>query len=286
MEHSLMQQRLTSLIQDLAVKKDLSTVPQQRQPSQDLKLPQTISSPTWSKEGMMELASIALPTENSMTKTNNKLFQIMPYIYNTEWVFDDPTVDLDKEAFVNGADLLIYKLVEDIPLATNGFILNFSAMPFDGYSVKLDWLHGDSEGNWYRSEKYQMDGWLCPALFKYFTSPPKELYVGAKSLLENEGVSALNSLEAKALRKLRENRRSRSEVFVNFLAEDNENIDTASAIEDEGTRSKLHVDFFSKPLIPPQKPRQIKQDATETLEMRRKREAALEKLASFKDLLD
>ena len=117
--------------------------------------------------------------------TNASVFKIMPYIFSNEWVFDDPTVDLEKEAFINGADLLIYKLVENIPRATNGFILNFSAMPFDGYSVKLDWLHGDCDGNWYRSEQYQMDGWLCPSLLKYFSKPPKELYVGAKPLPKN-----------------------------------------------------------------------------------------------------
>jgi hypothetical protein len=113
---------------------------------------------------------------------NKNILTITPYIYEGNWVFDDPAVNLDKEAFINGADLLIYKLVENIPHATNGFILNFSAMPFDGYSVKLDWLHGDSEGNWYLSEQYQMDGWLCPSLLKYFSKPPKELYVGAEPL--------------------------------------------------------------------------------------------------------
>lgn len=116
---------------------------------------------------------------------NKSVITITTYLYDENWVFDDPAVDLDKEAFINGADLLIYKLVEDIPLASNGFILNFSATPFEGYSVKLDWLYGDSEGNWYRSEKYEMDGWLCPSLLKYFTTPPKELYVGAKPLAKN-----------------------------------------------------------------------------------------------------
>ena len=31
--------------------------------------------------------------------------------------------------------------------------------------------------NWYYSDQFEMEGWLCPALFKYFSDPPREIYV-------------------------------------------------------------------------------------------------------------
>jgi hypothetical protein len=45
--------------------------------------------------------------------------------------------------------------------------------------MKLTWVRGDSTDNWYRLEKPPMEGWLCPALFKYYREAPKELYVRA-----------------------------------------------------------------------------------------------------------
>jgi hypothetical protein len=46
--------------------------------------------------------------------------------------------------------------------------------------VKLEWRREESGGNWYYSDKYQMEGWLCPALFKYFAKAPREIYVRAE----------------------------------------------------------------------------------------------------------
>jgi hypothetical protein len=34
--------------------------------------------------------------------------------------------------------------------------------------------------NWYRSEEPAMEGWLCPALFRYFDEAPRNLYVKAE----------------------------------------------------------------------------------------------------------
>ena len=31
-------------------------------------------------------------------------------------------------------------------------------------------------GNWYYSEDFTVEGWLCPALFKYFDKAPEEIY--------------------------------------------------------------------------------------------------------------
>jgi len=165
---------------------------------------------------------------------NKHIFTVMPYRYNDEWVFDDSSVDLDKEPFINGADLLIDRLVEDISLANHGFLLNFSAMPFDGYSVKLDWHREEGNGNWYHSKKFEMDGWLCPALLKYFIAPPKELYVGAKSLHEN--VTTIIEMDKRLKEK---------ETYDKHIADCNYIKENAWNIEDDGEKSKLDDDVFS-----------------------------------------
>jgi hypothetical protein len=106
----------------------------------------------------------------------NSLFVISPYRYNGMWVFDDPAVGLAREPFVSGIDLMIDRLVAEIPHAAEGFRLIFSPTPFPGYTVKLEWRRTEYGGNWYYSPQYQMEGWLCPALFKYFKEAPGELY--------------------------------------------------------------------------------------------------------------
>jgi len=58
------------------------------------------------------------------------------------WVFDDARVGLDKEPFVSGANTMIDVLVADIPNAQKAFRLLFSATPFPGYQVKLEWVRG------------------------------------------------------------------------------------------------------------------------------------------------
>jgi hypothetical protein len=110
----------------------------------------------------------------------NSINFIVPYRYEGMWVFDDPRVGLDKEPFVSGADKMIDVLVADIPNADKGFRLLFSATPFPGHAVKLEWCKEEYGGNWYFSAEFEMEGWLCPALFKYFDSAPKEIYVKAE----------------------------------------------------------------------------------------------------------
>ena len=105
---------------------------------------------------------------------------ISPYKYLDTWVFDDPRVGLVQEPFVSGADTMIDRVVEGIPDADNGFIMLFSAAPFPGHQITLEWTHPENGGNWYRSRELELDGWLCPALFKYFPEAPDALYVQVK----------------------------------------------------------------------------------------------------------
>jgi hypothetical protein len=92
------------------------------------------------------------------------------------WVFDDPGVGLVREPFVAGIDKMIDRLVASIPDEEKGFRLLFSPTPFPGDTVKLEWRREEYGGNWYYAPQLDIEGWLCPALFKYFDKAPRELY--------------------------------------------------------------------------------------------------------------
>ena len=113
-------------------------------------------------------------------RPSNSIMVLQPYRYAGTWVFDDPAVGLRKEPFVAGIPELMDAMVKDIPDAEKGFRMLFSAQPFPGHTQKLTWRRGDKTGNWYYSEQYQKEGWLCPGLFKYYREAPKELYVKAE----------------------------------------------------------------------------------------------------------
>ena len=99
-----------------------------------------------------------------------------PYKAGGLWVFDDPAVGLTREPFVSGADAIIDRLVQEIPDAKSGFTLLFSAQPFPGFQAEFEWRGEEFSGNWYYSPALGMEGWLCPALLKYFDCAPKRIY--------------------------------------------------------------------------------------------------------------
>lgn len=111
----------------------------------------------------------------------NALIAIHPYKHEGLWVFDDEKVGLIQEPFISGADTIIDHLVAEIPEAEKGFTIVFSAMPFPGYNARFGWRREELGGNWYFSPELELEGWLCPALFKYFDEAPKELYAQFKA---------------------------------------------------------------------------------------------------------
>ncbi|VAW80660.1 hypothetical protein MNBD_GAMMA12-838 [hydrothermal vent metagenome] len=110
----------------------------------------------------------------------NSIMVIHPYKYQGMWVFDDNKVGLLQEPFISGADDIIDKMVVDISNASNGFSLLFSAIMFPGYQCKFEWQRHESGGNWYIIKILDMEGWLCPALFKYFKTAPQNIYAQFK----------------------------------------------------------------------------------------------------------
>jgi hypothetical protein len=76
---------------------------------------------------------------------------------------------------------MIDRVVADLPDAERGFTMMFSGMSFPGHQFRLEWRRFDGSGNWYYAPQLEMEGWLCPALLKYFVDAPKELYVQVKA---------------------------------------------------------------------------------------------------------
>ncbi|MEX2309977.1 MAG: DUF6717 family protein [Pirellulales bacterium] len=111
----------------------------------------------------------------------NSLLVIHPYKVGGVWVFDDPRVGLVQEPFVAGADIILDRMVEGIPNAESGVTIFFSAGPFPGSQHEFHWRRGESGGNWYFSPQFDLEGWLCPALFKYFDEAPQRLYAQVKA---------------------------------------------------------------------------------------------------------
>lgn len=113
---------------------------------------------------------------------SNSIIVIVPYKYAGTWVFDDPDRNLKKEAFVAGIPMMIDKMTENIKDADKGFRLIFSASEFPDYTYKLTLKKSAPNGNWYYCEQLKTEGWLCPALFKFYKTPPNEIYVKGEPL--------------------------------------------------------------------------------------------------------
>jgi hypothetical protein len=107
---------------------------------------------------------------------------IYPYRNEHTWVFDDDMVGLINEPFICGVPEMIDILVKDIFKAEFGFKLIFSKTNFPDSQAELTWLREEGGGHWYRWEKYDLEGWLCPALFQYFVEAPPTIYCQAIGL--------------------------------------------------------------------------------------------------------
>ena len=110
----------------------------------------------------------------------NAITVIAPYRHLGMWVFDDARVGLAAEPFVGGANTLIDRATAGLPDAEGGFVMVFSATGFPGAQFRLEWRRPESSGNVYYSPDFDAEGWLCPALLKYFDDPPHEIHLQIK----------------------------------------------------------------------------------------------------------
>jgi hypothetical protein len=111
----------------------------------------------------------------------NAIIAIHPYKTEGVWVFDDEKVGLVQEPFVSGADDIIEQMVAGLDHPERGFTLLFSANPFPGHQAIFEWRRSEMGGNWYYNAQLDAEGWLCPALFKYFDAAPQKIYAHFKS---------------------------------------------------------------------------------------------------------
>jgi uncharacterized protein DUF6717 len=77
---------------------------------------------------------------------------------------------------------MIDRAIVGLPNAEQGLTMMFSAEAFPGHQFRLEWRRTEGNGNWYYSPQLDVEGWLCSALFRYFSEPPKELFVQVRSL--------------------------------------------------------------------------------------------------------
>ncbi len=110
----------------------------------------------------------------------NQLCVISPY-YDITWVFDDESTGLVREPFVSGMPEMLDHFTRDIPNAREGFRLTFSADPVPGHQELLHRVREEASGWWYRTEVPEAEGWLCPALFRYFDEAPERIYIMAEA---------------------------------------------------------------------------------------------------------
>ena len=111
----------------------------------------------------------------------NSIIAIHPYKHEGMWMFDDEALGLKQELFVSGADVIMEHIAKSIPNGESGFTLIFSADPFPGFQLEFEWRRSELNGNWYYSASLDMEGWLCPALFKYFEAAPPKIYAQFKA---------------------------------------------------------------------------------------------------------
>lgn len=129
---------------------------------------------------------VSIPVISQVRSESNSILVIKPYRHAGTWVFDDESVGLYKEPFVAGVPEILDQMVADIPEADKGFRLLFSAQDFPGATHQFLLRRPEKGGIWYYSPDYKTEGWLCPALFKYFRQAPNTLYVKAEPLTKHE----------------------------------------------------------------------------------------------------
>lgn len=124
----------------------------------------------------------AAGVEYKLVSMGNALLVIEPYRSGkTGWRFDEPRLHLKGEPFIRGIPEMIDKMVDGISGSDKAVRLTFSQQEFPGWQFRLDLRREQDGGNWYYNEKYQMEGWLCPALFKFFPRAPRHIYAMAEA---------------------------------------------------------------------------------------------------------
>jgi hypothetical protein len=141
--------------------------------------------------GKLTFTELSAEVENEIKyrkekRVMNSIRVIHPYWHDGILVFDDPSVGLVKEAFVAGADTAIASVAATVPGCEEKFSLLFSHLPFPGHQAHARLLRPESGGHWYEFEGSGIQGWLCPALLKYFEAAPKDIYIEVRNAEDHQ----------------------------------------------------------------------------------------------------
>ncbi len=142
-----------------------------------------------------EVSAPPAPLDNgieldTLPRKRNQINVIKPYLWEGLWVFDDPAVGLDKEALVAGMPEMILAAcaAAGVTNPEKGFLALFSKDPFPSARICLQWVREESGGNVYMWGDTGLEGWLCPALFKYFDAAPEKMYVDVRSISNTDPI--------------------------------------------------------------------------------------------------
>ena len=120
----------------------------------------------------------------------NAINIIKPYKWEGMWVFDDENVNLHREPFVAGIPEIIEAILYSKKIdGENGFLMLFSDAEFKGADIMVEWTRFEGGGDIYKLTDWEfgkdfphMEGWLCPALRKYYKDAPKNIYIQVKGI--------------------------------------------------------------------------------------------------------
>lgn len=111
----------------------------------------------------------------------NTLMTIQPYRHLGGWAFDDASVGLKAEPFIAGMPAILNAILRVNGLrGVTKFRAVFAGQNFPGAQAVLYRHRPEAGGWWYH---YQLptgdtwEGWLCPALFKYFKTAPRQIHI-------------------------------------------------------------------------------------------------------------
>lgn len=115
----------------------------------------------------------------------NSIHCIHPYMSGNTLVFDDAAAGLVREPLIGKTDLILMQAARLAGADPNHFTLFFADGPFPGRQAVAIWLEkGEANyGDWYRvtlPDIGTVDGWLCPALLKYFPQAPPSIHFQIK----------------------------------------------------------------------------------------------------------
>lgn len=110
----------------------------------------------------------------------NTLYLVQVRRLHDTWVFSDEKVGLVDEPFVSGFPEIINVYV---PHDVKTFNLTFSDYPFPAYTTVVQRQEQQYDGWWYLNQQSGLRGWLCPALYKYYSTPPLNVYVRVSHFL-------------------------------------------------------------------------------------------------------